>query len=296
MAVAALFGSLALKVLAFGAALLVGAPAVLAQDGGGASAVPLAGRAEGAPVERVDVVLVRGSDNPARDGAALARLRGGLQDLQGRPLSRAALEARLAAARAKLGFGRIDWRLLDGDVPGRLVLRVELDTASPGDPRAGAPGFPVLHQDGRGLLTAILAGGFGFYADPNPWFGQPPLFTRGSPIARRLPGARPAWTEGFVEAGLGGAAQIGDSPFYAYGALTVLSAWSAGQDIYRDDGRFDTAVEKAYGGLLYVDPDTGSSLNMSAGRQNVTLNDGFLVHFVRGSSNSGRATRTTSPS
>jgi hypothetical protein len=152
----------------------------------------------------------------------------------------------------------------------------------------GAAGaFPTLYQSDRALLTTLLLGGVGGYADRNPWFGKPGLFVSGSPIAGRLPGDEATWTEGFVEGGLGAASQIGGSPFYLYGAVTVLTSWSLGQDIYRDDDRSVTGVEKAYGGLLYVDPGAGSSLNLSMGRQNVTVNDGFLVHFVRGSANIG---------
>ncbi len=79
--------------------------------------------------------------------------------------------------------------------------------------------------------------------------------------------------------------QLADTPFYAFGAVTALTSWSFGQDIYRDDPRVVTRGEKAYAGFLYVDPDKWFSL--SVGRQNLTINDGFLVHFVRGSSNAG---------
>ncbi|MCP2937172.1 hypothetical protein NK983_31225, partial [Salmonella enterica subsp. enterica serovar Typhimurium] len=83
---------------------------------------------------------------------------------------------------------------------------------------------------------------------------RPNLFAGNSPLARRLPGAAASWTEGYVEAGLGGATQIGSSPLYVYGAMTALTSWSLGQDIYRNDPRSLTSVEKAYLGLLYVDP------------------------------------------
>lgn len=69
--------------------------------------------------------------------------------------------------------------------------------------------------------------------------------------------------------------------------MTGLTSWSLGQDIFRDDTRRFSAIEKAYGGLLYVDPGTGNTFSISAGRQNVTLNDGFLIHFVPGSANIG---------
>jgi hypothetical protein len=281
-------------------ALLAGSAVAAAQDGGG-SAVPLESRAEGAPISRIDVVLRRGSGNPARDLAAVQRLREALAPLEGRSYRRATVERELAGARGRLGPGTIDHTLVGGAIPGTLGLRVEIDTAGPvaGEPppsrgvlAGDAGGFPVLWRSDRALLTAIVSGGLGVYSDGNPWFGRAQAFNGRSPLARKLPGKQPAWTEGFVEYGMAGASQLGDSPLYAYAAVTGLTSWSLGQDIYRNDTRTWTAVEKAYAGLLYVDPGTGGSLNVSVGRQNVTLNDGFLVHFVRGSANIGERAGT----
>jgi hypothetical protein len=278
------------------AALALAVPGgVAAQDGG--AAIPLPGRGEGAPISRVDVVLARGSGNPAHDQAAVERLRAALDGLEGTSFRPGAVECVIGAARGRLGTGRIDYRIVDGARPGTIGLRVEVDTAGEiaGAPPAptgvftgDATRFPELYRSDRALLTTLLSGGFGLYSDGNPWFGRIRPFIGNSPIAGRLPGRAPSWTEGFVEYGLAGATQLGDSPFYLYGALTGLTSWSLGQDIYRDDRRSVTSIEKGYAGLVYVDPATGASLNVSAGRQNVTLNDGFLVHFVRGSANIGR--------
>lgn len=268
----------------------------MAQDGGPA-AVPLEARADGAPISRIEVVLARGSGNAARDSGAVQRLRRTLAALEGRSYRRAVVERELAAARSRLGIGRLDVVLIPGSPPGTIGLRIEVDTAgaAPGTPPApvgAALGdwkrFPLLYRSDRAVVTALISGGFGVYADPNPWFGRTRALIGRSPLAGRLPGRVPAWTEGFVESGLGAASQIGDSPFYGYGALTYLTSWSRGQDIYRADARSLTTLEKAYAGLLYVDPATGATLNVSAGRQAVTLNDGFLIHFVRGSANIGK--------
>lgn len=285
----------ATRALAYGGLVALTSMAVAsAQDAGGA--IPLAAQAEGAPIERVDVMLVGGSDNPARDQAALARLRETMQGLVGRGYSRAFIERQLATPRSRLGVGQINHRLVPGRSPGTLALIVELDTAMPAPAGASQQGllagdarsFPVLYRSDRAFFTAIISGGLGAYTDGNPWFGNPTLFTAGSPIARKRPGRQPGWTEGFTDLGFAGAAQLGDTPFYAYGALTALTSWSLGQDIYRNDTRTWTDIERAYAGLLYVDPGSGNSFNISAGRQNVTLNDGWLVHFVRGNANIGK--------
>jgi hypothetical protein len=78
--------------------------------------------------------------------------------------------------------------------------------------------FPVFYKDDSSLVTAIVAGGLGVYSDGNAWFGKPMLFL--SP--GYTPGARTTWTEGSIEIGGGFAAQIHDSPFYAFGALTGM--------------------------------------------------------------------------
>jgi hypothetical protein len=52
---------------------------------------------------------------------------------------------------------------------------------------------------------------------------------------------------------------------------------STGQDIFRDDTRSSLDVEKAYLGYVWSDPDRQRSVNLSVGRQNFTLNDGFLI-------------------
>lgn len=277
------------------AALALLALAGRAAGQGAGGAIPLAAQAEGAPIDRVEVILARGSGNPARDQAALVRLRESLQALVGRGYSRAFIERQLATPRGRLGVGEISHRLVPGRSPGSLALVVELDTAMPANGPAHqgllageTRRFPVLYRSNRAFLTAIISGGLGAYQDIQPWFGKPALFTAGSPIARRRPGGAPGWAEGYTDLGLAGAAQLGDTPFYAYGALTALTSWSFGQDIYRNDTRGWTDIERAYAGLLYVDPVTGNSANISAGRQNVTLNDGWLVHFVRGNANIGK--------
>jgi hypothetical protein len=269
--------------LCAGFCLALCSPAALAQSpqGGG---VPIPTLAEGTTIGEVRVTLADDGGNPARGRAAAARLGETLKDLEGRSFNRGLIERRLAAAGARLGVGRIDYRLLPSPRPGEVALAVEIDLSATSPAR---PQPLTLIENDRLYLTAILAGGFGVYSDPNVWFGRPDLFLNRNPLAGRRPGRAPAWTEGFVEFGLGGAAQLADSPFYVYGALTGLTSWSLGQDFLRADARSVTGVEKAYGGLLYVDPATGNSLNLSLGRQTVTLNDGFLIHFVRGAANAG---------
>lgn len=262
---------------------------LLAQTGEDmAPQVDLTVQVEGRPIARVEVVLAGSSGNASRDEAIVARLQTLLAPMQGHAFSRALVESSLGGARSRIGAGRIGYRVLDAPTVGSVVLRIEVDTSTDSDAEeVDRLAFPSLHRDDRSYLTAILGGGFGLYSDGNAWFGRPDLFTQGNPLAASLPGRRTTWGESYIEAGLGGATQVGESAWYAFSALTGLTSWSLGQDIFRDDTRTFSAVEKAYAGLLYVEPDTGNKFSISAGRQNVTLNNGFLIHYVRGSANIG---------
>ena len=88
-----------------------------------------------------------------------------------------------------------------------------------------------------------------------------------------------------IEPGIGGIAESGQK-LYVYGSATVVASGTWGQDIYQRNDSMHVAVEKAYAGLLWV-PEKDKALNASLGRQNYTLNDGFLIHHVKGSTNVG---------
>lgn len=251
-------------------------------------------QAEGVDIASVLVRLRTSSGDAARDEEALATARRLLAPLAGTGFSSietARLVARVAQAAAVSG---LDYRLLPA---GANAVRVEflVDAQAPADRPPAASGvlagtlgdFPVFYKDERSLVTAIVAGGLGIYSDGNPWFGQPELFNSVNPLAGHLPGSRATWTEGSLELGGGFAAQLGDAPLYAFGAVTGMKTWSIGQDIFRDDTRDFDAMEKAYAGLLYADPTTGNKAKVSVGRQVYTLNDGFLVNLVKGSANVG---------
>lgn len=243
---------------------------------------------EGRPIARVEVVLSSSSGNSSRDEVVIARLKTLLAPMQVHAFSRALVESSLGGTRTHIGEGRIGYRVLDAPTVGSVVLRIEVDLSAGADEEeVDRVTFPSLHRDGHSYLTAILGGGFGVYSDGNAWFGRPDLFTQGNPLAGNLPGRRTTWGESYIEAGLGGATQLGKSEWYAFSALTGLTSGSLGQDIFRDDTRTFSDVEKAYAGLLYLDPGTGNKYSISAGRQNVTLNTGFLIHYVRGSANIG---------
>ena len=166
----------------------LGTPAFAQDESDKTASIGLAIPAEGRPLARIEVVLVQASGNPARDEAIVARLRASLAGLQGRAYSRALVEASLAGPRARMGVGQIDYRVLDAQAVGSVVLRVEVSTRAESASQAKHTTFPTLFRNDRTYLTAILDGGLGIYSDGNSWFGRADVFTQGSPIAGRRPG------------------------------------------------------------------------------------------------------------
>lgn len=285
---------------AIGCAVLAGGvPSARAQDVSAArpASLPLAGQADGATVGAVAVRLRKSSGNAEADAAALDAGKRISAQLQGVAFND--LEARriIALLMRDASISNAEFFLLQSDPQAAMQVVFEIDAGVAaekepakrtglllGDPSA----FPVLYEDDRAQLRAIVGAGLGGYADRNSWFGRPDLFIGSSPLAGKLPGRSNAWTEGYVELGLGGAARLGDSDVYGFGAVTGLFSWSLGQDIFRDDDRSFIDFEKAYAGLLYISPDNKKDhFKLSAGRQTYTLNDGFLVNSVRGSTNAG---------
>lgn len=178
-----------------------------------------------------------------------------------------------------------------------LVFHLNLGRGQPSQDTKGilngglATDIPVLFQNERSFLTLTLNGGSGVFRDGQAWFGAPGVFTRGNPLVAHpalgaQTGAVSAWTENYVEYGLGGAAQLGDTPFYAYGAASMIAIMSAGQDIFRSNTRTSNNLEKLYAGILYAGP-TGTNGTLSVGRQNFSLNDGFLVSQFGSQYNAG---------
>jgi len=194
----------------------------------------------------------------------------------------------LARVRSLDGIADASYRIVRTTNPSGRTLVLTVTTRAPAAPTSQTAdaqkpaGFPVLYQDNSSLFRILLNGGVGAFSDHNPWLGNPLTYTRFNPLVQNPPagaqtGRTANWVENYIEYGLGGVTQLGTSPFYVYGAGTFVTAMSAGQDIFRDDARATTNVEKLYGGILYATKDGGPRVNLSAGRQNFTLNDGFLV-------------------
>lgn len=277
--------SATLRRIAAGAALAAAlcAPAgVLAQDGGGVSGGPgPIGTADlaGALLDEIEVVIEQGAATPPDAGLA-QQVRERLGLVAGDPLDPLMIERGIAEVRDLPGVSDARWELERSVAPqvNRLIVTVVwADTAQ----AAKKTAFPVLHRGDRSYLRVLINGGFGVFSDSNPWFRNSETFTRNNPLVQDPAigadtGKRATWTEMYAEYGLGGVTPIGNSDVYVYGAATAVSVAALGQDIFRDDSRTSTDIEKLYAGVLYA-PKPGTSVNLSVGRQNFTLNEGFLI-------------------
>lgn len=186
-------------------------------------------------------------------------------------------------------------RLFDSEHGGRVVVAVSVEMGpQDGKPRPpgmarGRPGdFPILYQDERTLVRLQLDGGLGLYTEVNPWFGNAAAFTAASPIALDpARGGSATWYEMSAEYGLSAISQLGESPFWLYGAGSFLTSFSTGQDLFRSDTRDMTRLEDLYGGVAIGTTGSDWSASLSAGRQNWQLNDGFLFSRFAAGANAG---------
>ncbi len=196
----------------------------------------------------------------------------------------------------KLGFVReADFTIYESSRPGHLAMALSV-TLGPRDEQAGPRGvlsgrsgdFPLLYQDERSMVRLLLNGGFGFFSDGDPWFGNAGAFTGRSPIALDpANGDSATWFETSIEYGLGGVMQLGGGDLWAYGAASFLSSFSTGQDLFRSDTRSRTEIEDAYLGFVWRPSASPWVVNASVGRQNWQLNDGFLFSRFAAAANAG---------
>lgn len=289
--------AIALLALALAGAAVPAAAQTSGVGIGGPGAVETPALVEGQPVGEIRV-LARGA--PDGEGTALAELaRRAFGFAPGVPFNALLAEIGLGRVRALEGVRDASWRLVRGAAGEAVAVELRVDA---GPARAAASGmlapggglrdFPVIHKDERSLLRFTLNGGAGVFSEGQPWFGRPGTFTRRNPLvadpARGAgTGGRATWVETYVEYGIGGAIRVADSPFYVYAAVSGVSIITAGQDIFRANTRSSTDVEKLYGGVIYAPSGSDLRINASIGRQNFTLNDGFLVSQYGSQSNAG---------
>ena len=254
--------------------------------------------AEGVPIQQVFIYLRNPTGDAEQDEALRQHVASTFRIRAGGNFSPLFAEQALSEVRQLPFVAAAEYRLYESNLPGPVILAL-LVTLQP-EPTEAAPeetlgaqqpsgilvsgsfeDFPTLYQSDRSLVRFILNGGIGVFSDTNPWFGNADDFVAGA----YQPTGTITWGEAYLEPGLAGITQVGDEPFYIYGAGTYTLSTTVQPDIFRTDSRFFADIEQLYGGLLATEPNSSVSFNLSAGRQKFQLNQGFLFSQFAGSAN-----------
>ena len=255
--------------------------------------------AEGLPIALVYVHLTKPTGDSVRDEEFRKEVAEAFPVKQGDPFKPLIVERGLKRVRGLPSVQAAENRVYEA-VPSSQIVVVLFVTPYPEKTEIPKkPGgillsgkvrdFPTLFENDRSKFVFILNGGTGIYTDTNPWFGgYGKTFNRGSPIADDPAGpGSTTWVEGYLEPGIGGIFQIGDYPFYPYGAVTYLMSGTYGHDIYNSGNWGHGEFERLYGGFVLDLPGKGNVLDFSVGKQIYQLRDGFLVSKIPVSTNVG---------
>lgn len=248
---------------------------------------------EGLPVDQVHIYLRNSTGNPAQDAALQDQIAETFGLRVGSNFSALFADQGVNQVQQISAVQAAEYRLYEASRPGRAVIVALLITLQPQAAEAavspptgmlasgGFQDFPTLYQDDRALVKFVLNGGLGVFSDSNPWFGAANDLVSGP----YRPTGTVAWGEAYLEPGIAGITQLGDSPAYLYGAASYTLSGTLQPDIFRTDNRFYGGVEDLYGGVLLAESGRPLAFNLSVGRQIFQLNQGFLFSQFSGSAN-----------
>lgn len=279
---------------------------------------------EGRPIERVYIYVTNPTGDPAQDETLQQDIAQAFGIQAGGSFSPLFADRAIREVQGLPFVASAEYRLYESNTPGRVIVAV-LATLKPvtnqpvtdqpitdqpvtdqsvtnqpvtDQPEETAPAaatqqpsgilvsgnfadFPTLYVSDRALLKVILNGSVGLFSDSDPWFGNPQNFV----FSPYQPNGTITWGEYSLEAGLAGITRIGEAPFYLYGAATYMISSTIQPDIFREDDRFDGAIEQLYAGFLIAERDNPIAFNFSVGRQRFQLNQGFLFSQFSGAVN-----------
>lgn len=253
--------------------------------------------AEGLPIALVYVHLEESTGTPEGDAALKKEIAATLTTQAGDTFRELAVDMEIKKMRALSTLSSASYGAYRSVSSGQVVLVIfalpkqrEDKEGSMGMIATGRLGdFPLLYEDHRTKLTLILNGGVGVYSDHDPWFGGfGSEFNGRNPLAKDPVNSKGiTWGEGYWEPGIGGIAQIADSPLYLYGAVTYLFSGTLGDDIYNSDSWGHGDFERLYAGALYDLPGHGNVIDVSLGKQIYQIRDGFLLSKIPVSTSAG---------
>ncbi len=258
----------------------------------GVEAIP--SNSEGTPIRSVIILLEKEGKTYLADSAELANFTESFHIQPGGSFRQFTADLALEVVKRQPEIKSASYKLYNTELGGPVTIVVTATFLSEGESKAPVEKektkFPVISQTQKSKLSWLLNGGGGFYHEQNGLFAQGEAFSQGNPVATNPAGLGPRfWGEFYLEPGLAGITQLGNSKIFPYASVSFLLSGRNSSDIYSDGATAFGAVERLYGGILL--PRLGAKENLhidiSAGRQFFQLNDGFLFSKFSGSANAG---------
>ena len=267
------------------------APLVTADPNDGARLPP--SLADGLAIERVYVHVVNPTGDAVRDEALRAALEDAFALKAGGTFSDVLAGVTLRDLLAGPEVDAAEYRLYRSDDSAAIILALIVRTRAPeAKPPAAPKGvlptrrwaeFPVIYENNRSQVRAMVNPSFGVYDDERAWLGNPTAFNPRYDVPASL-----AWPEFGLEIGGSAIVQLGTAPVYVYGAASTVVSGTLSNDVFSsEDHRSHTETEKLYGGLLVARKGARTAFDLSVGRQKFSLNRHLLFGFVLGSTNGG---------
>lgn len=142
--------------------------------------------------------------------------------------------------------------------------------------------FPTIYSSPSTFLTLKFSASEMAYSNLNAWFGEPSVMLDGNPLAKDPVGrGYTGWVEGFAMGGLYGVQRISEKGnLHLYGGASYIVSFTAGAELFDNKSRFYGDVEEAFLGLTgggRTKSGHNYAYNLSYGRKQFTLGDGFLL-------------------
>lgn len=255
----------------------------------------------GLPIKTVQITMSRNGRTELADSLTLQGFYNAFNLHPGSTFSQAVADIAMLRIKDNAHVATADYALYSASPGTPVTMVVSIDLLGPDQHKdvngregmavtRSARDFPLIYQDSRSQLSLILNGGVGLFDDVDGFFGQGVALNQGNPIATDPEGTGSRfWGEAFIEPGIAGIIRLGHPDIYAYGAVSAIISGRNASDAFSHGGHAYIDFEKLYAGVLFsgIGPEHNQTINLSAGRQEFQLNDGFLISRFSGSANAG---------
>ena len=256
----------------------------------------------GLPIKEVVMIIDNSSGREIADSATVERFGEYFGIYPGSTFNQSIMSAAIKGLESNPHVKSAAYTLYHSAFGAPLTVIVNITLLKPGEHKTvgGKSGmaetrslrdFPLIYESDAAQLSVIMNGAVGLFNDHNSFFCHGRELNEGNPIATDPAGAGTRfWGEAYLEPGLSGIIRIPRTDIYAYGAVSGLFSGRNTSDVYSSGGSTYTDFEKLYAGILFtrMGRNRDMNLNLSYGRQDFQLNDGFLISRFSGSANAGK--------